>query len=168
MIEMTLAGPPGEATHWTGRAMAKAAGISLRSVQRIWAAHGLQPHRVRTFKLSNDAKFAAKVQDIVGLYVNPPEHALVLSVDEKSQVQALRKPGISPERNNERLKPNNESRPRQAEEEKRRDQAARQAAEEQGWYEPARSANLASRKVACNELRNLRDRKTVNTLTACW
>jgi len=83
-------------------------------------------------------------------------------------VQALRKPGISPERNNERLKPNNESRPRQAEEEKRRDQAARQAAEEQGWYEPARSANLASRKVACNELRNLRDRKTMNTLTACW
>ena len=82
VVEMTLAGPPGEATHWTGRAMAKAAGISLRSVQRIWAAHGLQPHRVRRFKLSNDAKFAAKVQDIVGLYVNPPEHALVLSVDE--------------------------------------------------------------------------------------
>ena len=79
---MTLAGPPGEATHWTGREMAKVAGISLRSVQRIWSAHGLQPHRVRSFKLSNDAKFAAKVQDIVGLYVNPPEHALVLSVDE--------------------------------------------------------------------------------------
>jgi len=89
VVEMTLAEPPGEATHWTGREMAKAAGISLRSVQRIWAAHGLQPHRVRSFKLSNDAKFAAKVQDIVGLYVNPPEHALVLSVDEKSQIQAL-------------------------------------------------------------------------------
>jgi transposase len=89
VVEMTLAGPPGEATHWTGREMAKAAGISLRSVQRIWSAHGLQPHRVRSFKLSNDAKFAAKVQDIVGLYVNPPEHALVLSVDEKSQIQAL-------------------------------------------------------------------------------
>jgi hypothetical protein len=86
---MTLAGPPGETTHWTGREMAKAAGISLRSVQRIWAAHGLQPHRLRTFKLSSDPKFAAKVQDIVGLYVNPPEHALVLSVDEKSQTQAL-------------------------------------------------------------------------------
>ena len=57
VVEMTLAGPPGEATHWTGRAMAKAAGISLRSVQRIWAAHGLQPHRVRTFKLSSDPKF---------------------------------------------------------------------------------------------------------------
>jgi len=89
VVEMTLAGPPGETTHWTGREMAEAAGISLRSVQRIWAAHGLQPHRVRTFKLSSDPKFAAKVQDIVGLYVNPPEHALVLSVDEKSQIQAL-------------------------------------------------------------------------------
>ena len=89
VVEMTLADPPGAATHWTGRAMAKAAGISLRSVQRIWAAHGLQPHRVRRFKLSNDAKFAAKVEDIVGLYVDPPAHALVLSVDEKSQIQAL-------------------------------------------------------------------------------
>ena len=89
VIEMTLAEPPGERTHWTGRAMAKAAGVSHRSVQRIWAAHGLKPHRVRTFKLSNDPKFAAKVQDVVGLYVDPPEHALVLSVDEKSQIQAL-------------------------------------------------------------------------------
>jgi hypothetical protein len=89
VVEMTLAEPPGETTHWTGRAMAKAAGVSHRGVQRIWAAHGLKPHRVRTFKLSNDPKFAAKVQDVVGLYVNPPEHALVLSVDEKSQIQAL-------------------------------------------------------------------------------
>ena len=89
VVAMTLAEPPGEATHWTCRAMAKAAGVSHRSVQRIWAAHGLQPHRVRTFKLSSDPKFAAKVQDVVGLYVDPPEHALVLSVDEKSQIQAL-------------------------------------------------------------------------------
>jgi transposase len=89
VVEMTLAEPLGEATHWTGRAMAKAVGVSHRSVQRIWAAHGLKPHRVRTFKLSNDPKFAAKVQDVVGLYVDPPEHALVLSVDEKSQIQAL-------------------------------------------------------------------------------
>jgi hypothetical protein len=89
VVEMTLAEPPGEATHWTGRAMAKAAGVSHRSVQRIWAAHGLKPHRVRTFKLSNDPKFATKVQDVVGLYLDPPEHALVLSVDEKSQIQAL-------------------------------------------------------------------------------
>ena len=89
VVEMTLGEPPGEATHWTGRAMAKAAGISLRSVQRIWAAHGLKPHRIRSFKLSSDAKFAAKVEDVVGLYVDPPEHALVLALDEKSQIQAL-------------------------------------------------------------------------------
>jgi transposase len=89
VVEMTLGEPPGETTHWTCRAMAKAAGISHRSVQRIWAAHGLKPHRVKTFKLSNDPKFAAKLADIVGLYVDPPEHALVLSVDEKSQIQAL-------------------------------------------------------------------------------
>jgi transposase len=89
VVEMTLGEPPGEATHWTGRAMAKAAGISLRSVQRIWAAHGLKPHRVKTFKLSRDPKFAEKVHDIIGLYVDPPEHALVLAVDEKRQIQAL-------------------------------------------------------------------------------
>src|SRR5215471_1422269 len=89
VVEMTQAEPPGEATHWTCRAMAKAAGVSHRSVQRIWSAHGLKPHQVKTFKLSNDPKFAAKVQDVVGLYIDPPEHALVLSVDEKSQIQAL-------------------------------------------------------------------------------
>ena len=86
VVELTLGEPPGEATHWTGRAMAAAAGISLRSVQRIWRAHGLQPHRIRTFKLSKDPQFAAKLQDIVGLYVDPPAHSLVLSVDEKSHV----------------------------------------------------------------------------------
>ena len=69
--------------------MAKVAGMSLSSVQRIWRAHGLQPHRIRQFKLSNDPKFAAKLRDIVGLYVDPPDHAVVLSVDEKSQIQAL-------------------------------------------------------------------------------
>ena len=69
--------------------MAKAVGISVSSVQRIWRAHGLQPHRVRQFKLSNDPDFAAKLQDIVGLYVDPPDHAIVLSIDEKSQIQAL-------------------------------------------------------------------------------
>src|SRR5437588_11722812 len=66
VVAMTLAGPPDEATHWTGRVMAKAAGVSHRSVQRIWAAHGLKPHRVRTFKLSNDRNFAAKGPDVVG------------------------------------------------------------------------------------------------------
>jgi len=69
--------------------MATAAGVSHRSVQRIWAAHGLKPHRVKTFRRSNDPKFAAKVKDVVGFYVDPPEHALVPSVDEKSQIQAL-------------------------------------------------------------------------------
>ena len=81
--------PPGETTHWTGRAMAKAVGISPRSVQRIWQACNLQPHRWRTFKRSHDPAFAGKVEDIVGLYMNPPAHAVVLSIDEKSQIQAL-------------------------------------------------------------------------------
>ena len=89
VVKLTQRPPPGQATHWTGRMMAKAAGISLRSVQRIWAAHQLVPHRVRTFKLSQDPKFAEKVQEIVGLYIDPPMHAVVLSVDEKSQIQAL-------------------------------------------------------------------------------
>jgi transposase len=89
VVELTLAGPPGEATHWTGRMMAKAAGISLRSVQRIWRAHRLAPHRVRTFKLSRDAAFVPKLHDVVGLYLHPPAHAIVLSVDEKPQIQAL-------------------------------------------------------------------------------
>jgi transposase len=89
VVARTLEPPPGEATHWTVRAMAKEAGISPSSVQRIWAAHGLQPHRARTFKLSNDPAFAAKLRDVVGLYIDPPAHAVVLSVDEKSQIQAL-------------------------------------------------------------------------------
>jgi transposase len=89
IVTLTCAEPPGEATHWTGRAMARHTGASLRSVQRIWAAHDLQPHRIRTFKRSNDPDFAAKLEDIVGLYMAPPKHAIVLSVDEKSQIQAL-------------------------------------------------------------------------------
>lgn len=89
MVSLTLADPPGETTHWTTAAMAGASGISASSVRRIWRAHGLQPHRFRRFKLSNDPQFAAKLRDIVGLYVDPPAHAVVLSVDEKSQIQAL-------------------------------------------------------------------------------
>src|SRR5215213_6836205 len=89
VVELTLGEPPGEATHWTGRMMANATGVSLRSVQRIWAAHRLAPHRVRTFKLSKDPAFVTKLHDVVGLYVRPPAHAIVLSVDEKSQIQAL-------------------------------------------------------------------------------
>jgi transposase len=89
VVALTCAAPPGEATHWTGRMMAKAVGISLRSVQRIWTAHKLQPHRVRTFKRSRDPAFLAKLDAIVGLYLAPPRHAVVLSVDEKPQIQAL-------------------------------------------------------------------------------
>ena len=89
VLSLTCSEPPGAATHWTGRAMARAVGISLRTVQRIWQAHRLQPHRIRTFKRSNDPAFAEKVEDIVGLYMSPPAHAVVLSIDEKSQIQAL-------------------------------------------------------------------------------
>ena len=89
IVALTLQEPPGEATHWTGAMMAKAVGVSVSSVQRIWRAHGLQPHRVRQFKLSNDPDFVPKLRDVVGLYVDPPAHAIVLSVDEKSQIQAL-------------------------------------------------------------------------------
>jgi transposase len=89
VIALTQEDPPGETTHWTAAMMAKAAGISVSSVQRIWRTHGLQPHRVRQFKLSTDRQFATKLRDIVGLYVDPPAHAIVLSVDEKSQIQAL-------------------------------------------------------------------------------
>ena len=89
VVDLALGTPPGETTHWTGRMLAKAAGVSLRSVQRILDANQLAPHRIRTFKLSNDPKFAEKLKDVVGLYVDPPAHAVVLSVDEKSQIQAL-------------------------------------------------------------------------------
>jgi transposase len=89
VVALTGQPPPGEATHWTVRAMAEAAGVSRASVQRIWQAHGLQPHRFKTFKLSKDPAFAEKLREIVGLYVDPPAHAVVLSVDEKSQIQAL-------------------------------------------------------------------------------
>jgi transposase len=89
VVELTLGEPPGETTHWTARAMAKRAGIGVVSVQRIWKAHGLTPHRMKTFKLSKDPKFLEKFSDVVGLYVAPPAHAVVLSMDEKSQIQAL-------------------------------------------------------------------------------
>ena len=89
VVALTCTAPPHQATHWTGRAMAKAIGISVGSVQRVWRAHKLQPHRLRTFKRSRDPSFAAKLTDIVGLYLDPPAHAVVLSIDEKSQIQAL-------------------------------------------------------------------------------
>ena len=89
VIVRTLETTPSNATHWSSREMAKASGLSISTVQRIWRAFGLQPHRLETFKLSTDPDFVAKVRDVVGLYVSPPEHAIVLCVDEKSQIQAL-------------------------------------------------------------------------------
>jgi transposase len=89
LITRTLESPPAAATHWSTRSMARASKVSRATVSRIWRAFGLQPHRTETFKLSADPFFIEKVRDIVGLYLNPPEHAVVLCVDEKSQVQAL-------------------------------------------------------------------------------
>jgi transposase len=89
VVAKTTQSTPANATHWSTRTMARVTGISEASVRRIWHAHGLKPHRVESFKVSNDPDFAAKLEDVVGLYLNPPEHALVLSVDEKSQIQAL-------------------------------------------------------------------------------
>ncbi len=89
VIVQTLESVPPDATHWSSRAMARACGLSVSTVQRIWRAFGLQPHRLETFKLSTDPDFIDKVRDVVGLYVSPPAHAIVLCVDEKSQIQAL-------------------------------------------------------------------------------
>src|SRR6202453_4112280 len=89
VVHMTLHEKPRKAAHWSGRSMAAEAGISYSSVQRIWRAHGLKPHLVKTFKVSRDKHFAEKVEDVVGLYLAPPDKALVLCVDEKSQIQAL-------------------------------------------------------------------------------
>ena len=86
---MTLHEKPPAGTHWSVRKLAKVVGLSHSSVQRIWAAHGLKPHLTKSFKLSNDPQFSEKVQDVVGLYLDPPDKALVLCVDEKSQIQAL-------------------------------------------------------------------------------
>lgn len=89
IVHKTLHEKPRGATHWSTRSMAKEVGVSKDTVQRVWKAHRLQPHRVRTFKLSKDPKFSEKVRDIVGLYLNPPEKAAVFCVDEKTQIQAL-------------------------------------------------------------------------------
>jgi len=89
VITRTLESTPKNATHWSTRSMAAEVGLTQSAVHRIWKAFGLQPHRAETFKLSRDPQFVAKVRDIVGLYVNPPERAVVLCVDEKSQIQAL-------------------------------------------------------------------------------
>ena len=86
VLAKTATETPAEATHWSGRLLAKAVGISHRSVQWIWGRHGLKPHQVRTFKIFRDPRFAEKLVDVVGLYLNPPDKALVLAVDEKSQI----------------------------------------------------------------------------------
>ncbi len=89
IVNATTQTKPSAATHWSCRTMAKAQGVSKATVNRIWQSHHLQPHRTKTFKLSRDPKFLEKLTDVVGLYLNPPEKALVLCVDEKSQIQAL-------------------------------------------------------------------------------
>jgi transposase len=89
VVEATLQRTPENATHWSARSMAKAQGISRMAVQRIWKQYNLKPHLVETFKLSRDKHFLEKLRDVVGLYLNPPDKALVLCVDEKSQIQAL-------------------------------------------------------------------------------
>lgn len=89
ILELTLHTKPAAATHWSRRTLAKEAKTSAATVHRVWRKHRLQPHRIETFKLSRDKNFVAKVKDVVGLYLNPPDRALVLSVDEKSQIQAL-------------------------------------------------------------------------------
>jgi transposase len=89
VIRLTTQETPGNATHWSQRLMAEKVGISMSSVGRIWKCHGLKPHRIGTFKVSNDKEFAEKLEAIVGLYLSPPENAIVFSCDEKSQIQAL-------------------------------------------------------------------------------
>ena len=96
VVEATTQSRPSGATHWSTRTMAKAQGISKATVQRMWSAHGLQPHRTKRCKLSKDRRFTEKLTDVVGLYLNPPDKAVVLCVDEKSQIQALQRtqPGL--------------------------------------------------------------------------
>ena len=89
VVGKTTQEKPSNATHWSTRSMAKASGLSEKSVRRIWHQHGLKPHLARTFKVSNDPRFAEKLEAIIGIYLNPPEHAIVLCTDEKSQIQAL-------------------------------------------------------------------------------
>ena len=97
VVEATLHTTPPAATHWSTRSLATAQGLSEATIRRIWKQHGLKPHLIRTFKISRDTQFVEKLYDVVGLYLNPPDKSLVLSVDEKSQVQALDRtqPGLA-------------------------------------------------------------------------
>jgi len=89
IVRLTTQTKPPARTHWSTRTLAEATGVSASSIRRVWEAHGLKPHRVETFKVSGDPRYIEKLEEIVGLYLSPPEHALVLYCDEKSQVQAL-------------------------------------------------------------------------------
>lgn len=89
IVRRTIETEPPVGTHWSTRVMAKEVGVHQSTISRIWRAHGLKPHRVRSFKVSNDPEFTVKLRDVVGLYVDPPEHAVVFAIDEKSQIQAL-------------------------------------------------------------------------------
>ena len=89
IVRLTTQERPANATHWSTRMMARSVGVSESTVRRVWQEHGLKPHLIKTFKVSNDPRFAEKLEDVIALYVNPPEHAIVLSCDEKSQIQAL-------------------------------------------------------------------------------
>ena len=89
MVERTQRTVPPDATHWSTRSLARAVGLGKTTIQKIWREHGLKPHLIKGFKVSRDPAFVDKVRDVVGLYINPPDHAVVLSVDEKSQIQAL-------------------------------------------------------------------------------
>jgi hypothetical protein len=89
IVALTLKPPPAGLTHWSTRELAERVGLSHMTVHRIWRAHALQPHRVQTFKFSTDPHAEQKIRDVVGLYLNPPTHAVVLSLDEKTQIQAL-------------------------------------------------------------------------------
>src|SRR3989441_12087707 len=89
IVEKPTGEPPAEATHWSTRTLAKVVDVSASTVGRIWRVHGLKPHRVKSFKLSHDPRFAEKLKDVVTLYLHPPADAIVLSVDEKSQIHAL-------------------------------------------------------------------------------
>jgi transposase len=89
VVETTLRETPAEATHWSTRTLARVVGLGKTSIQKIWREHGVKPHLIKSFKVSRDPAFVDKVRDVIGLYINPPDHALVLSVDEKSQIQAL-------------------------------------------------------------------------------
>ena len=95
IVDRTLRTLPPLATHWSQRTLAKALGVSSRTIGRVWRAHGRKPHLVLTFKVSKNPRFADKLEDVEGLYLNAPEHALALCCDEKSQVQALDRTGAS-------------------------------------------------------------------------